>query len=161
MSDPIEILERRLRAVLDRDASTQSLHFFFQLGGFDDDLGIITLQVSGSGNLLLSWRTSPDDVELWTLQFTDADYDQFIRLFLSYPFWKHAPARRGREEGETNIHLRISAQDVGTYQGAQFWSGDLEQSRTLRTLVTPLCKLIINISRDEISPDELAHLMIS
>ncbi len=159
MSDPIEILERRLKAVLGRESTTQSLHFFCQLGGFDDELGIITLQVSGSGKVLLSWRTSPEDVELWSLQFTEEDYRQFIRLFLTYPYWNHAPPRRGRDDDETNIHLRISAQDVGTYQGAQFWSGDLEQNRMLRMLVTPLCKLIQNISRDTISEAELGPLM--
>lgn len=159
MSDPIEILERRLKAVLDQKAATRGLHFFCQIGGYDDELGIITLQVSGSGQVLLSWRTNPDDVDLWTLQFTDEDYHQFIRLFMTYRFWMTSPPRRGRDGDELNVHLRVSAQDVGTYKGVQFWSGDLEDYRVLRRLVTPLGKLIQNISRDAITDADLDVLL--
>lgn len=159
MSDPIQILERRLEAVLDRKATPRGLHFFCQIGGYDDELGIITMQVSGSGQVLLSWRQSADDVDLWTLEFTDEDYHQFIRLFMTYRFWTLNPTRRGPEDDETNVHLRVSAQDVGTYKGIQFWSGDMEEYRLLRKLVTPLCKLIVNISRDSITESDLEQLI--
>ena len=159
MSDPIEILERRLEAVLAKEAATRGLHFFCQIGGYDDDLGIITLQVSGLGQVLLSWRTSPEDVDLWTLEFTDEDYHQFLRLLMRYRFWTTKPPRRAREGEELNVHLRISAQDVGTYKGVQFWSGDLQEYRVLRRLVTPLSKLIQNISRDSITDDDLDALL--
>ncbi len=159
MSDPIEILERRLKAVLDRKATTRGLHFFCQIGGYDDPLGIITFQLSGSGQVLLSWRQGPEEVDLWTLQFTDEDYHQFIRLFLTYPFWKTSPPRRGREDDELNVHVRISAQDVGTYQGVQFWSGDLDEYRMLRKLIVPLCKLIQNVSHDTITDDDFKELL--
>lgn len=162
MSDPIEILERRLGAVLAKRATPLGLHFFCQIGGYDDELGIITLQVSGSGNVLLSWRTGPEDIALWTLQFTDEDYHQFIRLFMTYPFWNTSPPRRGRyddDDDEVNIHIRVSAQDVGTYKGVQFWSGDLDKYRLLKKLVTPLCKLIQSISRDAITDEELAPIL--
>lgn len=155
MSDPIEILERRLKAVLDRQSSAKGLHFFCQIGGYDDEIGIVTLQVSGSGNVLLSWRQGPDDVDLWTLQFTDEDYYQFIRLFMTYPFWTSNPPRRSREEGETNIHVRISAQDIGTYQGAQFWTYDMEEFPILQKLLIPLTKLVQMISRDAITDEDL------
>ncbi len=159
MSDPKEILERRLKAVLNNNAATRGLHFFCQLGGYNQDLGIITFQVSGSGQALLSWRHSPDDVDLWTLQFTEQDYHQFIRLFMTYPFWTVTPPRRTREEGEINVHIRVSAQDVGTYQGIQFWSGHLDDYRVLRKLVTPLCKLMQNISYETITDEDLQQLI--
>ena len=161
MSDPIEILERRLRAVLDREATTKGLHFFCQIGGYDEEIGIITFQVSGSGQVLLSWRTDPDEVDLWTLQFTDQDYHQFIRLFMTYEFWTASPPRRGRDDDEVNVHLHISAQDIGTYQSVQFWSGDMDSFPVLRKLVTPLCKLIQSISYDTITDDDFSELLPS
>lgn len=159
MSDPIEILERRLRAVLERTATTRGLHFFCQLGGYDDDLGIVTLQVSGAGNLLLSWRRGPDDVDLWNLKFTDEDYYQFVRLFMTFPFWSASPQRRGRKGEEMNIHLRISAQDIGTHQGLQFWSNDLAEFPVLKDLLTPLMKLVEAISHGSITDDDLARVL--
>ncbi len=159
MSDPIEILERRLNAVLDQEASTKGLHFFCQIGGHDTDLGIITLQVSGSGNALLSWRHDYENVDLWSLRFTDEDYHQFLRLFLTHRFWTLNPSRRDREGDELNVHLRVSAQDVGTYEGIQFWSDDMDEYRVLRKLITPLGKLIQNISHEEITDDDLQAIL--
>lgn len=159
MSDPIEILERRLQAVLDQKATPKGLHFFCQVGGYDDDLGMVTLQLSGSGKALLSWRHDFEDVDLWTTQFTDEDYHQFIRLFLTHRFWTVSPSRRDREGDEINVHLRVSAQDIGTYQGVQFWSDDLDKYRVLRKLITPLGKLMQNISHYEISDEEFAPIL--
>lgn len=159
MSDPIEILERRLKAALEKQATTKGLHFFCQVGGYDDPTGIITFQLSGSGQALLSWRQGTDDIDLWTLQFTEQDYHQFIRLFLTYPFWTVNPPRRDREEDEINVHLRVSAQDVGTYKGLQFWSGDTDEYRVLGKLIVPLCKLIQNISHDTITDADLDRLL--
>lgn len=158
MSDPIEILERRLRAVLDKKATTRGLHFFCQLGGYDDELGIVTLQLSGSGNLLLSWRRGPDDVDLWNLKFNDEDYYQFVRLFMTYPFWSASPARRSRRGEEMNVHLRVSAHDIGTHQGLQFWSDDLDAFPVLRDLLLPLLKLMQAISRDELTDADLDRI---
>ncbi len=160
MSDPIEILERRLQAVLDDEATTRGLHFFCQIGGYDDPLGLVTMQVSSSGTVLLSWRQNEEDVSLWTLQFTEADYHQFIRLFLTYPFWSANPTRRKREDGELNVHLRVSAQDVGTFKGVQFWNGDMEDYRVLRKLLLPMAKLIQNITRDTLTDDHLDRVMM-
>ncbi len=155
MSDPIEILVRRLNAVLTGESTTQGLHFFCQLGGYDDDLGIITMQVAGSGKTLISWRTDPEEVELWTYQFTDEDYRQFLRLFLKFPFWSASPARRGRRDDETNIHLRISAQDIGTHQGLQFWSDDMVEFPVLKKVMEPLTRLIHHLTLEQIPRDEL------
>ena len=159
MSDPIEILERRLQAVLDEEATTRGLHFFCQLGGFDDPLGLVTMQVSSTGTVLLSWRLDEEDVSLWTLQFTDDDYHQFIRLFLTYPFWTVSPPRRKRQDNELNVHLRVSAQDVGTFKGIQFWHRDMADHRVLRKLLMPLAKLIQSISRDTLTDEHLSRVM--
>ena len=162
MSDPIEILERRLKAVLDQEATTTGLHFFCQIGGYDDPLGIITFQVSGSGKALLSWRREDDDVDLWTLQFSDEDYHQFVRLLMTHRFWTASPPRRGRDEDdEINIHLRLSAQDIGTYKGVQFWNSEVHDYQVLRKVMEPLCKLIQSISYDEISDEVLDEILPS
>lgn len=153
MSDPVEILERRLQAILDRSANTLGLHFFCQLGGYDDDLGIVTFQVSGVGKVLLSWRQGPDEVDLWALKFDDEDFHQFVRLLMTYPFWTTSPPRRSRRGEETNIHLRISSLDIGTHQGIQFWTGDMDELPVLRKLLLPLTKLMQNISYDTLTDD--------
>ena len=155
MSDPIEILERRLNAVLTGESTTEGLHFFCQLGGYDDELGIVTLQVSGSGKVLVSWRTDPEEVDLWTYQFSEEDYRQLIRLFLKFPFWAANPGRRSRRGEETNIHLRVSANDKGTHQGLQFWSEDMLEFPILKKVLVPLTRLIVHLSHEEIPQEEL------
>ncbi|RAL22961.1 hypothetical protein DL240_08705 [Lujinxingia litoralis] len=155
MSDPIEILERRLKAVLDREQDTAGLHFFCQIGGNYDDLGIVTLQISGAGRLLLSWRFDDESPELWSLTLSEQDTRRFIELLIAHPFWTVSPARRQRREDETNVHLRICDQTVATYKGVQFWTGDLKEFPILRTLTGRICRIIDRVSDGEIDLDDL------
>jgi hypothetical protein len=158
VSDPTEILERRLKAVRDLERDAAGLHFFCQIGGTNDAIGIITLQISGKGRLLLSWRQGDEDSELWSLQLPEQDCLRLALLFLEHPFWQATPARRPRRGQETNIHLRICDQEAGTYNGLQFWTGDMDEFPVLRELMRRLGKLIRVVSEDEIAWDELDRL---
>lgn len=158
MSDPIEILERRLKAIRDKEQGTEGLHFFCQIGGSNDEMGIITLQISGKGRLLLSWRQDAEDSELWSLQLQDSDCHKLAMLFLEHPFWQASPLRRPRRAQETNIHLRICDQEAGTYNGLQFWSADMDEFPVLRDLMRRLGRLIRTVSEDEITWLELQKL---
>ncbi|MFU8802819.1 MAG: hypothetical protein ACNA8W_03320 [Bradymonadaceae bacterium] len=158
MSDPIEILERRLKLVRDQEQDTQGLHFFCQIGGSNDELGIITLQISGKGRLLLSWRQDDGESDLWSVQLQSADRSKLAALLLEHPFWSASPARRSRRGRETNIHLRVCDQEAGNYNGLQFWTGDMDEYPVLRDLMRRLGRLIRNVSNDEITWNELEKL---
>ncbi|MBA2663840.1 MAG: hypothetical protein H0U74_16245 [Bradymonadaceae bacterium] len=157
MSDPIEILERRLKSTLTQQQDPRGLHFFCQVGGSYDALGIVTLQISGNGRALLSWRQE-DDSDLWSLQLDPSDMLKFHGLLLANPFWSVTPARRPRQGEEINVHLRVSDQVAGTYNGIQFWTNDLDAYPVLRQLMTRLSRLMRTLSEDVISFDELEKI---
>ncbi|MFW5967260.1 MAG: hypothetical protein ACOCV2_07060 [Persicimonas sp.] len=148
MSDPKEILNRRLDRVAE-DGKTRGLHFFCQIGGHDDPLGLTTLQIAGSGWTLLSWKRG-DEQELFSVELGEEDLVEFYAILREHPFWAASPSRRKREEGETNIHLRFADQGAGTYGALQFWEGDIDDYPVLRGLLAPLINLIRLISNDEI-----------
>lgn len=148
MSDPKEILERRLEQVaLTED--TRGLHFFCQIGGHDDPLGLTTLQIAGSGWTLLSWKRGGEN-ELFSVELSEADLVKFYAILRTHPFWDASPSRRKRDEGETNIHVRFADQSAGTYSALQFWDGDLDEFPVLGHLLAPLVNLIRLIADDEI-----------
>ena len=149
MSDPIELLERRVRAVTTGERGTSGLHFFCQIGGRYDDKGITTLQVSGSGWALLSWR-AVEEADMYNFQFDQDEIERFYQMLLDYPFWRANPARRSRRDGEVNVHLRLSDQIAGTCNGIQFWTGDVDEFATLRELMINVGQLIDHLSDGEI-----------
>ena len=142
MSDPIEVLERRVRSVLDGHTTTEGLHFFCQIGGRYDNEGITTLQISGSGWALVSWRLD-DETEMFSYQLTEEDMRRIYSMLLQYPYWSVSPKRRPRSEGESNVHVRISDQQKGTSNAIQFWSDDMGQFPVLRTLMIRMTKLVL------------------
>lgn len=149
MSDPIELLENRVQAVVDEADDSFGLHFFCQIGGRYDDRGIITLQISGSGWVLLSWRAS-DTTDMYSFQLTDKDMQRLYTVLLEHPFWRATPKRRSRKEHETNFHFRLSDQAAGTCNGIQFWSDDTVEFPVLKHLLVRICRLIDILSEDEI-----------
>ncbi len=148
MSDPKEILERRLDDVAEQQ-DARGLHFFLQIGGHDDPIGLTTLQIAGSGWTLLSWKRS-GETELFSVELGQADLVKFYMLLRENPFWDANPTRRKRDEGETNIHMRFADQGKGTYSALQFWDGDIAEFPVLGHLLEPLIKLVRLISNDEI-----------
>jgi hypothetical protein len=148
VSDPKEILQRRIEQVAEVK-DTRGLHFFCQIGGHDDPLGLTTLQMAGSGWTLLSWKRG-DESNLYSVELSQTDLIKFYTILHENPFWDASPTRRKRDDGETNIHVRFADQAAGTYSALQFWEDDLEEFPVLGQLLTPLINLIRLISNDEI-----------
>lgn len=165
MSDPFELLERRLKNTVEQQEEPRGLHFFCQIGGSYDALGIVTLQVSGNGRTLLSWRQDDDDEDeednrLWSVQLSAADQIKFYKLLLANPFWRENPARRARRANEINIHLRISDQTAGNQNAIQVWSNDLEHNPVLSQLMARISRIMRAVSDDVLSFEELEKLHV-
>ena len=150
VSDPIELIERRIQAVLDGEKSTRGLHLFCQLGGKHEDSGITTLQISGSGWALVSWRLE-DDTRMFSYQLPDEDMRRFYGMLMRFPFWSVSPSRRERQEDESNIHMRISDQEKGFSHGVQFFTGDYDDYPMLRDLMDRISKLVEVLSEGTIT----------
>ena len=153
MSDPIELLERRVQSVVTQKDSTFGLHFFCQIGGRYDERGIITLQVSGSGWALLSWRQD-DETDMFSFQLRHEEMKRLYEVCLEHPFWRANVKRRTRKGHEINHHFRVSDQAAGTCNGIQFWSDDMEEFPVLRALVRRMLRLIDLLSDDEIPTEQ-------
>lgn len=151
MSDPSEILKKRLEAVLDGQQDARGLHFFCQIGGAYHDYGMLTLQVSGPGRILLGWRKD-EDSELFSVQLLERDQLRFYQMLVELPFWESSPVRRARRDDEEyNIHIRLSDQLAGTWSGLQFWSYDVKEFPVLQDLLYRICKLTQAISQGDIA----------
>jgi len=157
VSDPVELIERRVQAVLDGQKSTKGLHLFCQIGGRGlngQDGGITTLQISGSGWALVGWR-DVDDAEMFSHQLSEEDMRKIYGLMMRFPFWTATPRKRERESHELNIHIRISDQEKGISQGIQFYSDDSSELPILKDLMQRLDSLIHTLSDGEISGAQL------
>jgi hypothetical protein len=158
VSDPKEILERRLENVSTRD-ETRGLHFFCQIGGHDDELGMTTLQISGSGYTLLSWKQgAASESELFSVELSVDDMEKFYGLLLEHPFWDASPTRRKRQDGETNIHMRFADQGKGLYSMVQFWSDDIEEFPVLGRFLDRVIHVIRVVSEDSIPYLDLSEI---
>ena len=155
MSDPSEILKRRLQAIIDGEEPARGLHFFCQVGGTYHDYGMRTLQVSGQGHVLLGWREGDGERQLYSVQLLERDWKRFYQMLLDLPFWEKSPARRTRrDDDELNIHLRLSDQGAGTWNGLQFWAEDMKDFRVLRDLMYRLDRFSSAVSQGDIpKPD--------
>lgn len=148
MSDPKEILDRRLEDVAAR-GDTSGLHFFCQIGGHDDELGMTTLQMSGSGWTLLSWKLDGES-ELFSVELSQGDMQRFYEILLEHPFWNASPTRRKRDGDETNVHMRFADQDKGLYSMVQFWSDDIDAFPVLGRLLERIVQVVRVVSEDSI-----------
>lgn len=153
MSDPIELLERRVQSVITQADNTFGLHFFCQIGGRYDERGIITLQVSGSGWALLSWR-SGDETDMYSFQLRDEDMKRLYTVVLEHPFWRASPKRRSRRDHEINYHFRLSDQAAGTCNSMQFWTDDIDEFPVLGALIPRVLKLIDVLADEEIPTED-------
>lgn len=155
MSDPSEILKRRVRAVLDGSLDARGLHFFCQVGGTYHDYGMLTLQLSGMGKVLLGWRRD-DEKELFSVELHERDAMRFYQMLQDLPFWEANPARRTRRhDEEINIHLRLSDLMKGTWGGVQFWVDDMKDFPMLRDLMYRVNRLAMALSDGDIPAPDL------
>ena len=148
MSDPSEIIERRLKAVV-HGGSAKGLHFFVQIGGAYHTYGMLTLQVSASGWVILGWRKEDDQI-LHSVQLPTRDQLRLYEVMLELPFWRaSAPRRPRRDEDELNVHVRLADQVAGTWSGVQFWSQDLPSQPTLQAFMSRMHRLAGAIATPE------------
>lgn len=155
MSDPSEILKRRIQAILDGEQDARGLHFFCQVGGTYHDYGMLTLQLSGMGKILLGWRRD-EERELFSVQLQHQDALKFYQMLVDLPFWELNPARRSRRHNdELNIHLRLSDLVKGTWGGVQFWVDDMQEYPMLRDLMYRINRLAMALSDGEIPAPDL------
>lgn len=149
MSDPVELLESRIKKAISGTSEFTGLHYFCQLGTQQNSRGITTLQLSGSGRALLSWRQD-EGSNIFTYVMTHQEMKDFYALLHENPFWRQKPKRRASKEDEVNVHMKISDNDLGTYNGVQFWSDDLGEFPVLSKLVQQMEKLFSVLSDSEI-----------
>ncbi|MEM1348420.1 MAG: hypothetical protein AAGI01_07700 [Myxococcota bacterium] len=150
MSDPSEILERRLRDVVEDGRDSRGLHFFCQIGGTYHPEGMITVQLSGTGWLLAGWKRQ-EEMNLFSLRLSERDHTRLYEVLLEHPFWGLEPARRPRTyDDELNIHVRISDLQAGTWSGIQFWAEDMKEVPLLDDLMYRILRLVWIISDGEI-----------
>ena len=150
MSDPVELLEKRIQSLLTGEAGANGLHFFCQIGGTDDEEhGITTLQISGNGWALLSWRAE-ETADMYSYLLSAEELKKFYGVITEFPFWSANPKRRTRNGDEINVHVRISDQDAGTSNGIQFWSTDIADFPVLGRLLARIQKLNQVLSDDEV-----------
>lgn len=148
MSDPNELLERQLTRVIDRRDAT-GVHFFCQIGGRDDSLGMTTLQISGSGWTILGWRRG-DERKFYNYQLDWEILEHFYTLVRRYPFWEASPTTRKAQGDETNLHFKLSFRDEAMFDAIHFWQNDMHDYPVLKYLTKHLISLIEALSDDEI-----------
>jgi hypothetical protein len=149
VSDPEELLERRLRQVIEEEDST-GVHFFCQLGGRDDKLGMTTLQVSGSsGWTILGWRRG-DEQKMFNYRLDWDIRQHFYQMIAEHPFWGRSPTNRSGEGEESNIHYRMSFQDDALYDAVHFWQNDMFAYPNLHELTRRIVSFINAISEEEL-----------
>ena len=150
MSDPSEILKARLSAVIRAEEDAGGLHFFCQIGGASQELGMTTLQVAGTGMTLLGWRRDDEDRLLYSFKLAARDQRRFYEMLLDLAFWECTIQRRPPRHGEMNIHMRLSDQRAGTWSGLQLWHEELADFPALQTLIYRLYRFIGSASEGEI-----------
>lgn len=156
MSDPKEILERRLDRVAE-EQQVFALHFFCQISSDHARGGLTTLQIAGSGQTLLSWKNAEFN-KLFSVQLSETDHVKFYKILRAHPFWDATPARRAGNPDEASIHLRFSDQAAGTHGSLQFWNDDIADFPVLAPLMRSLLGLIHHIAQDEIPDLGIRHI---
>ena len=110
MSEPIEVLHKRLMSISRGRETAKGFHFFCQIGSETWKGGLITLQISGTGWVLLSYRAfkaPPESSELHSCYLSTRDLRAFIQIVHKHPFWEFDTSRWDPEPNETNIHFRL------------------------------------------------------
>ncbi len=152
MSEPIEVLLKRLTAIARGRETSKGFHFFFQMGDASWHRGVITLQISGSGWTLLSQRTS-DKAEgdrLYSAYLSTRDVRALVRILLENPFWELETGRWERRENETNIHFRLADTGEAFAWNLQIWSGEASAQPGLAKLLDIIRAVVSTVSEGEL-----------
>lgn len=156
MSEPIEVLLKRLTAITRGRESAKGLHFFCQLGGAGWPGGVLTLQISGTGWTLLSHRFFEDEEEdeessLHSVYLSSRDIRALVRLLMENPFWEFDAARWERVDNETNLHFRLADTGKAFAWGVQLWSDEVTRQPGVAALIKTLDRIIQVVSDGELS----------
>jgi hypothetical protein len=152
VSEPIEVLEKRLTAISHGRETAKGFHFFCQAGARGWEGGVVTLQISGTGWTLVSQRApgSEEDDSLYSVYLAQRDLRALSRKLLEQPFWKLDTSRWEPTEDETNIHLRIADTGRAFAWSAQLWSGERRRQRILKENLTLVQTIVTMVSEGEI-----------
>jgi hypothetical protein len=152
VSEPIEVLEKRLTAISHGRETPKGFHFFCQVGARGWSGGVVTLQVSGTGWTLVSHRgpLSEEDDILYSVYLAQRDVRALARKLLEHPFWKIDTSRWEQQEGETNIHLRLADTGQAFAWSVQLWSGERRKQRLLNENLRLVEEIVKAVSGNQI-----------
>ncbi len=156
MSEPVEILIKRMTAIVRGRESAKGFHFFCQIGDKSWDKGVTTLQISGTGWTLLSRHAINDEGEeiedmLFSVYLSARDVRALVRILLDHPFWEFDTSRWERKGEETNIHLRVADTGKAFAWGAQYWSSELDRQPRVRALMSTINLIVKTVSEGQIT----------
>lgn len=153
MSEPIEVILKRLTAIQRGRETAKGFHFFCQVGGARWKYGVTTLQISGTGWVLASWRpqgAEPSEDQLYSAYISTRDLRAFVKRMLDYPFWEMDTARWERRDDECNIHLRLADTGKAFARDLQVWSDERQRQKTLREILALVDLVLRTVSNDEV-----------
>ncbi|MEL6180343.1 MAG: hypothetical protein AAFS10_15380 [Myxococcota bacterium] len=155
MSEPIEVLNKRLASIARGRETAKGFHFFCQIGSEVWKGGMTTLQISGTGWVLISHRAqevSAGDSELYSRYLSTRDLRAFIQVLQKHPFWDLDDARWEPEDDETNIHFRLMDTSQGFAWDTQIWSAERERQSDLHELLKVVDLILHTVSERSIRP---------
>lgn len=152
MSEPIEVLEKRLTAISHGRETAKGFHFFCQIGARGWHGGVVTLQISGTGWTLVSLREpGSEEIDiLYSVYLAQRDLRALARKLLEQPFWKMDTSRWEPGEDETNIHFRVADTGKSFAWSAQVWSGERRRQRILKENLQLVQTIISMVSENQI-----------
>ncbi len=154
MSEPIEVLLKRLTAIHRGRETAKGFHFFCQVGGAHWKHGVTTLQLSGTGWVLASWRAGEaeqEDENLYSAYISTRDLRAFVKRLMDSPFWEMDQSRWERVADETNIHLRLADTGKGFAWDVQVWSDERRKQRNLRDTLALVDLVLRTVSDGEVT----------
>lgn len=141
VSEPVEVLLKRLTAISRGRETPRGFHFFCQIGSAQWHAGVTTLQISGTGWVLVSHRphgAADFEDQLYSCYMSTRDLRAVVTVVLENPFWDLDTSRWDPEGEETNVHMRLMDTGRGFAWDTQIWSGERKRQghfdRLLRTL---------------------------
>lgn len=157
MSEPIEVLLKRLTSIARGRETPKGFHFFCQIGSAGWSGGVTTLQCSGTGWVLLSHRppNSPpsDEDELYSCYISTRDLRALVKVLMEHPFWEFKTDRwESNDDDETNIHLRLMDTGRGFAWDTQIWSGEREKQHHLDRLLQTVNLIVTTVSEGKVRP---------
>lgn len=155
MSEPIEVLNKRLASIVRGRETPKGFHFFCQIGSETWKGGMITIQISGTGWVLASARdegAAEGESDLFSRYLSTRDLRAFVKVLQKHPFWKLDDSRWEPEDDETNIHFRLMDTSKGFAWDTQIWSGERDRQSDLHELLKVVDLILYTVSDHAVRP---------